>query len=402
MKRLTFTRHPVGGDRRFFVLEEDVRVLYARLPRGEIRHLARVRFDDLGWTTYQAGYASPGGREVALCALPPRVSLTRFLGPKQSPSEFGAVRGSQWPALAIRRYQLYHVFLRELARLEGVAPTRELDRRADALRRQLWEAGSEPGVHAAPGEEERAAIAEHWEPAHAAYKRALLDERDGQPERALAGYRTAVERFPEHALAREALGRAALEEGEWDEALAHFDAALAADPAHPDVLLWSARAHLERGERERARTAFEGATQVHPQAAVALAFYADALASWDEPEQAELRYKKALRKDPNNALVHRHVAAFHERRGDDERSAEHLRRAVELDPDHRATRAAWEQHRNSSAPGDDEDDLADQSPTGQSSTGQSSTGQSSTGQSAGDPSPTRQPPETRAPETPRR
>ena len=58
---------------------------------------------------------------IAICALPRRVSLTRFLRHRrQSPREFGARRGAQWPILAVKRFMLYDVFLHELGHHHGL------------------------------------------------------------------------------------------------------------------------------------------------------------------------------------------------------------------------------------------------------------------------------------------
>jgi hypothetical protein len=58
------------------------------------------------------------------------MSLTRFLTNGQTPEQFGARRGRQWPALAIRRFMLYDVFLHELGHLQVV------DRTATTMRRK--------------------------------------------------------------------------------------------------------------------------------------------------------------------------------------------------------------------------------------------------------------------------
>ena len=83
--------------------------------------LQRMMFGS-SWTAFRRGYGrgwrlstSTTGGEVAivsvtsdvgtvrlaLCALPPRVSLAAFLRRRQSPAGFGAVRGCQWPQLAV-------------------------------------------------------------------------------------------------------------------------------------------------------------------------------------------------------------------------------------------------------------------------------------------------------------
>jgi len=46
------------------------------------------------------------------------MSLTQALVKGQTPEQFGARRGQKWPALAIRRFILYDVFLHELGHLQ--------------------------------------------------------------------------------------------------------------------------------------------------------------------------------------------------------------------------------------------------------------------------------------------
>jgi hypothetical protein len=79
------------------------------------------------------------------------MSLSRFLRLKQSPAEFGARRGAQWPDLAIRRFLLYDVLLHELGHLQIVDARAKTVRRKFAMetkadefatlwRRRLWSA----------------------------------------------------------------------------------------------------------------------------------------------------------------------------------------------------------------------------------------------------------------------
>jgi hypothetical protein len=147
-----------GGDRVHHVNEEDVRVVLARLPVELWRRLRAVHFNDDGWWRREFGYVNCGRREIALCALPPRMSLTRALAPGWSPEQFGARRGRKWPALAIRRFLLYDVFLHELGHLQPVAGKAHSDRLRYAREKlahdfaaewanRLW---SEPFAHSDP------------------------------------------------------------------------------------------------------------------------------------------------------------------------------------------------------------------------------------------------------------
>jgi hypothetical protein len=86
------------------------------------------------------------------------VSFTPFLLKGQKPEHFGAIRGTQWPELAIRRFLLYDVFLHELGHLQIIDPkakgserkfAREGKAQEFAMRwcKQLW---SEPFNHPDP------------------------------------------------------------------------------------------------------------------------------------------------------------------------------------------------------------------------------------------------------------
>jgi len=108
-----------GADRIHYVQEEDVRILLSRLPIEVWHRLRAVHFNDQS-DTRLLGYVNRGRREIALCALPPRVGLTKALRNGQRAEQFGARRGHKWPAVAVRRFMLYHVFLHELGHLQPV------------------------------------------------------------------------------------------------------------------------------------------------------------------------------------------------------------------------------------------------------------------------------------------
>jgi hypothetical protein len=125
---IRFSSTKPKGDRVHWVTEEDVRVVLSRLPPETYRRLRAVHLNDMGGGVRQLGYVTKGRREIALCALPPRVSLTRYLDRGQSPKTYGARRNAQWPPLAIRRFMLYDVFLHELGHLQVVDESRKDER----------------------------------------------------------------------------------------------------------------------------------------------------------------------------------------------------------------------------------------------------------------------------------
>jgi hypothetical protein len=117
-----------GADRVHHVNPEDVRVVLSRLPLDVWEHLRGVHFNDRSRGGRVLGYVTSGHREIALCALPPRLGLTAALVKGQTPKQFGAQRGRKWPALAIRRFMLYEVLLHELGHLQIINENARSDR----------------------------------------------------------------------------------------------------------------------------------------------------------------------------------------------------------------------------------------------------------------------------------
>jgi hypothetical protein len=118
LSRIKFSVSPPGADRVHHVSEEDVRVVLSRLPPELWARLRGVHFNDRSHGARVFGYVTPGHREIALCAMPPRMSLMVALVKGQTPERFGAKRGQKWPPLAIRRFVLYDVLLHELGHLQ--------------------------------------------------------------------------------------------------------------------------------------------------------------------------------------------------------------------------------------------------------------------------------------------
>src|SRR2546423_14337431 len=107
MRRIKFTFSEPYCDRKHYLTEADVKVVLGRLPQEAWNKLRAVHFNDRSWGVRLLGYANCSEHEISICALPPRVSLTRFLVRGQSPEEFGAIRGDQWSEIAVRRFLLY-------------------------------------------------------------------------------------------------------------------------------------------------------------------------------------------------------------------------------------------------------------------------------------------------------
>jgi hypothetical protein len=150
MPKIKFTYSEVGCDRKHYVNQLDVEIVLSRLPVEAWNRLRAVHFNDKSWGTRLLGYANCAEREISICALPPGVSLTRFLVRGQSPGMFGAVRGEKWLEVSVRRFLLYDVLLHELGHLQLIDPTSKNVRRkyanekraqafADTWRKELWQ-----------------------------------------------------------------------------------------------------------------------------------------------------------------------------------------------------------------------------------------------------------------------
>ena len=121
--KVRFSSSPAGGNRVYHVTQEDVEVVLSRLPEEAYKRLRAIHFNDRARGNIRLGYTTTRGRrEIALCALPERMSFTPFLVKGQSPRQFGAKRGSQWPKIAIRRFLLYDVLLHEIGHLQVIDP----------------------------------------------------------------------------------------------------------------------------------------------------------------------------------------------------------------------------------------------------------------------------------------
>ncbi len=136
-RRIRFTSTTVrsADDRIHDLTEEDVRTLLRRLPPRIWGRLHAVHFNHRHGHGRDLGYVDPGKHEIAVCALPETMSLSRFLNRRyrQTPRQFGARRREAWPRDAIRRLLLYGEFLHQLGHLQLVDPNHRQEHRRFAL-----------------------------------------------------------------------------------------------------------------------------------------------------------------------------------------------------------------------------------------------------------------------------
>lgn len=301
------------ADRRHFIDEEDVRVLLSRLPKELYKRLEGVYFKDDSFGGKRYGYTTAAGRrEITLCALPPRISLTGVLSRyKQSHSSFGAIKGAQWPSLAVRRFMLYDVFLHELGHLQTIRPeiknnskerfANELKAQefADYWREKLYsEAFDHPDpVHNPPSKQELQNVQAHWIPAHTEYKKGLKLWQEKSRDDALFYYHKALKIYPEHAYALEAVGiynYFNMEESV--RAMGFLSRAVQVDPTLLYGNFFLALSYTEQGQKELAIHHFEKSLRIDRGNRSMFSVYARALADWGDFEKAGQIFRKIRRK----------------------------------------------------------------------------------------------------------
>ncbi len=347
-RRITFKRHPVATHRRHYVGEDDVRVVLSRLPESLLSRLKEVHFSDDAWGNRTLGYTSRRGRRhVSLCALPIRVSLNRARDAYPA-EKYGALKNSQWPVLAVRRYTLYYTLLHEIGHLQVVRtgsrrPERTFasetlaDEFAVRWRTKLW---AEPfphpdPVHNAPGEGELRALKRGWATGHLSYRRGLDLEDAGKKREAMKWYEKALGLYSDHALALERLGvlNYAFSDETGPPALERAvdlcRRALAQDPMLCGAAIYLAMALFRLDQAGPSREMFGRAIDIDPYRDLAKTVFAEHLGYWGEYDAAERLFEKILQKEPPIPMALRYYAHLLMYRSD-EVDEDDLRRAIQL------------------------------------------------------------------------
>ena len=294
-------------DRMHHVTEEDVRVVLSRLPEEVWNSLRNVHFNDRSRGARTLGYVNRGRREIALCALPQRLSFTRFLVKGQTPEYFGARRGSQWPVRAIRRFLLYDVFLHELGHLQVVDPKAKSERRKFAVEKKaqdfamywckrLW---TQPFRHAD-----------------------VVRSPPSKQELADAGNRITdtlylVERRPDDAELFQELGKLYLKQGKLYEGKAAYEKSLELDPRDPWTHLFLGNWYYSQNDFASAIKPFSHAATLMPDCAVPFWCLAEAYEKQGRGELADSHYRRAVEAEPSNKLARTKLKAWRERSGND-------------------------------------------------------------------------------------
>ncbi len=309
MKPIKFKYDRPAGDRRHYVDEEDVKIVLSRLPSELYSQLRAVYFKDDARGNRIGGYVTPGRKEVTLCALPPRISLGAALRRSQNPPMFGAVRGCQWPSLAVRRYLLYNTFLHELGHMQMI------NRKSKSIRRKyagetkaqnfaeywcktLWSKpyGHHDSVHNSPSTAELEGLYSGWDQGHCEYKKGLIYEEKGKKELAVLQYTRAVSLYEGHPLALEALGIFQYEKvNSSSRAIGFLKRALDLDPTLHDANLFIGMSFADKKMESEAKFHFEKAFRIASRPQSTLAVFGRAMAGLGRFDEAKKLFRRAMK-----------------------------------------------------------------------------------------------------------
>jgi Tfp pilus assembly protein PilF len=140
--------------------------------------------------------------------------------------------------------------------------------------------------------------------------------------------------YPRTALAHFKLGLAALErDGDTERALARFETALQLDPGFAAVELRLGELHARRGDAEAARRHFERFVALAPRDVGGRAVVANYYAGAGDLRRAVLHFEAALAIKPTASAIHNNLGVVLQRLGEYERAEATLRRATLLDPE---------------------------------------------------------------------
>lgn len=170
--------------------------------------------------------------------------------------------------------------------------------------------------------------------AEAYWRLGLLLERRGDEQEAEAAFQKAVELDPKHSGPRVKLARSALAHRHYAPALEHLQGVLKREPRNAEVLELLSLTHRNLGDlneaAEHARAAVAAAPE-RPNAWRALGQALQDQATESAMIEAEKAYREALDREPSSDLHHL-LGKIYFSRGEYQRAADELQRAVDLHP----------------------------------------------------------------------
>ena len=140
----------------------------------------------------------------------------------------------------------------------------------------------------------------------------------------------AIELLPDDARWQYYLGHLYESDARLERAAQHFERALALQPEDVPTHIHLARIYRDSGRDAEAKKLLHEAIRIDPESAVAYLLLGH-IAGSDEPSKAISYYETVLRLQPSSSVVHYPLAIVYQRRGDADRSREHLAQRGDTD-----------------------------------------------------------------------
>jgi tetratricopeptide (TPR) repeat protein len=176
------------------------------------------------------------------------------------------------------------------------------------------------------------------------YDRALCYEKLGQAEKAKAGLRAGLARYPDSPLLYYALGAFSQNAGNWGEAQAMYETALVHRPLYMGAKVNLSTVLLKKKDFQGAVAVLEEIHGTMEPTVQTLNNLAHAYSSLEQYAEAEPLYLKALALEPTQDLARVGLADLAFRRGDAERGTKLCREVLASDPENREARMVLEHY----------------------------------------------------------
>lgn len=256
------------------------------------------------------GYVTPGRREIAICAVPPRTSMSRALLRGQSPRTFGAIRGWQWPPVAVKRFMLYDTFLHELGHIQLVNPKvkserlryareRKAEEFSEKWRKKLWSQHFD-----------------HADPVHNRPSAAELEDMESfaqvmsKDDKNLKILEHTVLFGPATSETHQNLGKAYLRRNQLDKAESELLLAIQANETDGWPRLYLGNLYWRKEDLDAAAEQFEIAGTIMPGNAAPLWCLAAVEEAAGDYVAADENYRKAVAIDPKDTIAQKKLSLW--------------------------------------------------------------------------------------------
>jgi tetratricopeptide (TPR) repeat protein len=171
------------------------------------------------------------------------------------------------------------------------------------------------------------------------YLRGLLEERAGNPTKALDAYEKVVQEDPQALEAFRDIAELRLRMGQPDAALQAAQHAKDLAPADPTSFLFLGNVFVAQGDLAKAAEAYENALKLDPGNLRALENLGNYYAILD-PDKAISYYQRYLESDPQDADIYFQMGLVYQKRGNIQKARALYQESLELDPSQLASHLA--------------------------------------------------------------